>query len=237
MESEVKPDLRIGYIGAAVILVLMLAMSAWGWAVLPSDARLPVHWNLHGVADQFAGKTFALLLNPVMMLVGITLFLVLPRIEPRRLNLAKSARVYSLIWVSIMAILLVCHVVILLGGFGYQVPIGRVLPFAMGLLFAVMGNFFGKIRSNFFMGFRTPWTLSSELSWNKTHRLAGWLFFLFGIALMIMSLIASAATIVIFAVAAISIVAVIPLVYSYLVWKSDPDKQPVGWSRRVREDR
>jgi uncharacterized membrane protein len=94
---------------------------------------------------------------------------------------------------------------------------------AMGALFIVLGNFMGKIRPNWFVGVRTPWTLSSKLSWDKTHRLAGWLFVLMGALFVLLALVPTgwmfAVTMTIDAICLIWMI-----VYSYLVYRRDPHR-------------
>jgi uncharacterized membrane protein len=102
---------------------------------------------------------------------------------------------------------------------------GTILPIIGGALLVVIGNLLGKLRPNWFVGIRTPWTLSSKTSWVRTHQVGGWMFMLDGIAFMIAGLIhrrwaAVAAFAFLFAEALTLIV------YSYRVWRDDPDKMP-----------
>jgi uncharacterized membrane protein len=108
------------------------------------------------------------------------------------------------------------------------VRIEVLLPITVGALFVVIGNYLGKTRSNFFFGVRTPWTLSSELSWARTHRLAGRLFVLSGLVIMLTAVVAPGPTTALVISLAIAGVVAIPVAYSYLVWRSDPAKQPIG---------
>jgi len=100
----------------------------------------------------------------------------------------------------------------------------------------VLGNQMGKIRPNWFVGVRTPWTLSSKLSWNRTHRLAGWLIVLAGFACWIAAAIRPAAALAT-SLAAILSAAAISVAYSYVVWRSDPDKTPPAGTLPAEEPR
>ncbi len=109
---------------------------------------------------------------------------------------------------------------------GVAVPTAGIINVGIGLLFIVIGNWLGKVRSNFIMGVRTPWTLSSELSWNKTHRLAGKLFVGVGLAQILVGVFFSthpaAAKVMI---TGIILLVLVPVTYSWWVWKNDPDRQ------------
>lgn len=103
-----------------------------------------------------------------------------------------------------------------------------VVGLAMGVLFIVLGNIMGKIRPNWFIGVRTPWTLSSKLSWTKTHRLSGWLFIFMGLLAIAWGILQTRWFLV--SMIAIDVVCAIwMMVYSYLVYAKDPARQsPAG---------
>jgi uncharacterized membrane protein len=115
--------------------------------------------------------------------------------------------------------------VMLLAGRGRRVAIGTWVPLAVGALFIVLGNSMGKLRPTWFVGIRTPWTLSSAYSWNRTHRLGGWAFIGIGLMMMATCIVAQSCfvTLTVVFTAAVLIALV---VYSYLTWKRDPDRVP-----------
>ena len=101
-----------------------------------------------------------------------------------------------------------------------------IVGLAVGTLFIIVGNYLGKTRSNFFIGIRTPWTLSSDSVWQKTHRLAGKLFMLSGLIIVVSSwFIANSnlGTLVIFTVLP---AALIPCIYSWWLWRSEQNNKP-----------
>ena len=109
--------------------------------------------------------------------------------------------------------------------FGRHFDITSVVFLGMAVLFSIIGNFMSKIRPNWFVGVRTPWTLSSKLSWDKTHRLAGWLFLLMGAAFAVVAFMHNTwAFAAMFSFDAICLVWMV--VYSYLVYRSDPHPVP-----------
>jgi len=225
-DSVFWPVSRPLLILCGALILLMLLGSAWVWSQLPDDARIPVHWNIQGQPDRYSGKPEGLLLLPLITLAVTVLMLIIPRFEPRREHFRLSQKSYRIIIGGIVVVMCGLHCGLLLAALGKPVDIGRFVPSAVGLLFIVIGNRMGKIRSNFFLGVRTPWTLSSELAWNKTHRFTGWLFVLLGIGLIISAtLFSGLATFIVLISGCVFIVGG-SAVYSYLIWKKDPERSP-----------
>ena len=214
-----------GLIGSVAIVAAMLGASAWANASIPPGARLPIHWNVAGKADGYGSATQALLLIPAISAGTALLMAAITKLEPRREHLRQSMRAYVLIWLTILMLLLVVHVAMLAAALGNHVDMTRVMIVSMGVMFVVIGNYMGKLRSNFFAGVRTPWTLSSELSWNKTHRLAGKLFVVLGLLSVVLGAIGNGFTMIALYAVATPAMLVWLLAYSYLVWKVDPDRR------------
>lgn len=98
----------------------------------------------------------------------------------------------------------------------------------MGLLFAVLGNVLTTVRSNFLFGVRTPWTLSSELAWDRTHRLVGRMFVVGGLLMVLASLLGSTLLLVALILGFIVAVLVVAVAYSCRVWRENRDRRPIG---------
>lgn len=120
------------------------------------------------------------------------------------------------------------HAALALTAVGRPIDVARIVPVGLGVLFLVVGNYLGKLRSNFTAGIRTPWTLSSELSWNKTHRAAGRLFVGLGLLLLLCGLTGSTGATWAVALGGTFAGVAFLFVYSYLVWRRDPEKQAAG---------
>jgi uncharacterized membrane protein len=216
-------------------LVFSIAMTAvatgaafWAWRQLPADARVPMHWNVAGEIDGYGGRG-SLFLFPGMLLFLTALFAGLPFIEPRRANLLRSSRAYGALWITVVAFMLLIQGAVIMTAFGRPAPMHQLALGGTGVLLLVIGNYLGKVRSNFFFGVRTPWTLSSELSWNKTHRLAGRLFVAVGAALIVASLLGLSGRWLLFGLlGSLGVVAIVPIVYSYFIWRGDPGKTGAG---------
>ncbi len=217
-----------GEIPQLVMILGMLSVAAALWPIAPD--RIPVHWNVAGDVDRYGGKVEGLLLLPLIAAALYPLMLLLPRIDPGRANYATFAKVYTLIRLSIIAVLAVVYAGILLVAFGYNVDMGLLVSLAVGLLFCVLGNVMGKIRPNWFAGVRTPWTLSSRDSWNKTHRLAGRLFVVIGCSVIAYGFFQNGWMLaVVLGMSAAMLLWVV--IYSYVIWRNDPDRlSPAGTS-------
>lgn len=207
-----------------MLLALMTTMAIWGWIALPD--KLPVHWNMAGQVDRYGSKFEGVLLMPLLALGLYVLFLVLPRLDPGRANYSQFAGVYSVIRFATTAMLTAVYGTMLLAGGGYKIEVSTVVSVATGILFLVLGGAMGKIRPNWFVGIRTPWTLSSKASWIQTHRAGGWLFIVIGGAQILGGLFLPPSF-------AIGLMLCLTLggslglwVYSYCVWRDDSDKTP-----------
>ncbi len=209
-------------------IAAMFVAAALCWSYVPD--RIAVHWNLQGKADGFGGKLEGLLLLPAVSLGIYLLLRFLPLIDPGRANYTTFAGAYNAIRFSISLFLSAIYADTLLVALGYNVNINTMVGLALGALFIVLGNLMGKIRPNWFVGVRTPWTLSSKMSWTKTHRLAGWLFIGMGLmaaawgVLQIDWLFA-----VMLGIDAGCVLLIV--VYSYIVYRRDPQRTtPAGTS-------
>src|SRR5205809_4076662 len=115
-----------------------------------------------------------------MLVIMTVIFNVLPKIDPRHENYVKFLSSYWLIANAVIVFLLVAHGLIIAAGLGFSIKIDRLMPLGIGLLFVFLGNFLTRVEPNWFVGIRTPWTLSSDTVWRKTHRTGGWLMVLGG---------------------------------------------------------
>jgi len=211
----------------AIAVLFVIAAAAWPYA----PDKMPAHWNIRGEVDRYGGKIEGLLAIPLVTAGLYLLLTFLPRIDPKSANYEKFAKAYTVIRYAIVGFLAVIYVAVLMASFGQPIRIGSVVLVAAGLLFIVLGSLLDKIRPNWFVGIRTPWTLSSDESWMKTHRLGRWVFINSGLLMMLSGIIQSAWTFV--GTISVLFCGVIVLVfYSYRVWKEDPHRLAPTWGRR-----
>lgn len=206
------------------LIAVMFVLAALIWPSAPD--RIPIHWNAAGEVDGYGGKAEGLLLLPATALGLYLLLLFLPRADPGRANYLQFAGVYALIRIAVLVLLAAIYGFVLLWIRGVEVDMAR-LPFILiGGLFLVLGNAMGKIRPNWFVGVRTPWTLSSKRSWVKTHRLAGWLFVLVGLIFLGAAVVGDGSLMLWLILGSLGVMTLALVVYSYLVWRDDPEKTP-----------
>lgn len=206
-----EPPSRAGGLALGVaLLAVALAAPAFLYAQMPHE--VPSHWNLYGEVD----ATIAKPLGPFVMATAcafvLVLYAVLPRISPQGFGLDRFRRAYDAIMLTLLAVLAVISVAVSLASAGYAIPIGPVIGTAVGALFAVIGNYLGKVQRNFFVGIRTPWTLANEEVWLRTHRLGGKLFVASGVVMAVASFFGPAMLV---GVVAVLLASVVPVLYSY----------------------
>lgn len=154
------------------LTAVMAAVSVWALTRLP-DTPIPAHWALDGRPDVFQRPALVLFLFPGFSLALNLLFALLPRLMPPQSDLSRSRTPYEAAWLGSVLLMLIIHLGIVAVAFGAGVDILRLAVIATGALLLVIGNYLPKVRYNYIMGVRTPWTLASERVWDRTHRFAG----------------------------------------------------------------
>lgn len=209
--------------GVSAALVAAMAAIAIAAAMnLPDDVRLPIHWDLSGRPDNWADKWTALLMPAGMTAALSLLFWFLPSLEPRTRNLSRSQALYLWGWVALLLLGIVIQVATLSTAFDWGLPTHRLIIGACGLMFLIIGNLLAKSRRMYMIGVRTPWTLASEEVWVRTHRLAGKLMVLAGLITFIAAFLPLPPEwLAMLLLVSIAVAAVIPVVYSYLLWRRE----------------
>lgn len=150
--------------------------------VFPSlPQQMPAHWNAAGEVDWYAPKWVSLILGFIPLLL-FGLFYLSGKTKWGQENLEKNRKTASIIIGTTALFLTVIHWVAILYGTGYQIDMPLVIKLGVGLLFVTVGNYLPKVKPNMMLGLRLPWTLKSEAVWYRTHRVAGWVFTLMGLA-------------------------------------------------------
>ncbi len=217
-----------------VLVAGLFTMGAVSWPTAPD--RIPMHWNLAGEVDRWGGRFEGLFAIPLLSLAIYALFLFLPRLDPGRANYEVFAGAWLTLRLAVMVVVAALQGLILLAMRGVPVRIETWVPLIVGALFIVIGNLMGKVRPNWFVGVRNPWTLSSKAAWTRTHRIGGWTFVLIGVLFMALATVhALWAVWVTFGLMAVMVVGL--NVYSYLVWRSDPEKTPPAGTLPADEER
>jgi len=215
--TDTSSPKRTSYVVWAIAAVAFLVAIA-AYPYLPDT--MPTHWGLSGKPDGWSPKSFGAFFVPGMIVLFAVLFPILERIDPKREQYKNFRKPWFAIQISFAAFFLYVEV---LTFYAALVPahndiVGTGIPAGIGVLFIILGNYLGKIRQNWFIGLRTPWTLEDPEVWNKSQRLAGRMFVLAGI-LMLVSAFLVRSQVALFTILMVTVVAVsiVPIVYSYVL--------------------
>jgi uncharacterized membrane protein len=210
---------RIYWIVAFLMVAITTAATAWLYTSLPE--QVPTHWNIRGEVDGYGGK-WTLFIFPAIMVGMLVMFYFLPALSPRQFEVDTFRSTYVYIMVLVVGLFaymdgIMLYVVHRTVAKQATVEIGRAFLAGMFLFFALLGNVMGKVRKNFYIGVRVPWTLASDRVWNDTHRLAAWVWVSAGVIGFAM-IVLGAPIMLAFGVLIVS--AFIPVVYSFVHYKS-----------------
>jgi uncharacterized membrane protein len=192
--------------------------------------RIPVHWGVDGSPDRYGTRFEGLLILPLTALLVYAVLLFLPVIDPRRASYAHFAGPFAVLRFAILFFLAALQAASILAAQGQRVNMTSVMMPLMGGLFIVIGWLNRRLEPNWFVGIRTPWTLSSERAWISTHRVGSHVFIVSGLAFIAAGLIAESWAF--WASMGLLFAGVVGLTaYSYFEWRRDPDKRPPMSSR------
>jgi uncharacterized membrane protein len=201
----------------AFLLVFTAAMTLAAYPLMPDVVAS--HWNAAGEVNGTMPKFWGLVLIPLLMYGFCALLAVLPRIDPLRNNYRKFQDYYEGFILVFAAFLFFIQLQIILWGLGIRVSPNLTLPVMIGILFMYIGFLMEHAEPNWFVGIRTPWTLSSDSVWKKTHQKGATLFKLAGVVSMI-GILAGVYAWLFILVPAIA-VAVYTVVYSYVEFRRE----------------
>ncbi len=166
-----------------IVLILIATSLLAGvllWNQLPDP--MPSHWNANDQVDGYMSRAWGVFMIPFMALAMLALFMIIPSIDPLKANIAQFRETFNLFITVIITFVFYVYGLTLVWSLGYQnfKMSAALLPF-IGILFIFMGYLLRKAKRNFFIGIRTPWTLSSDTVWEKTHQLGSALFMISGV--------------------------------------------------------
>ena len=207
--SKFRADIiSLVFIAAALIVVAVLYPS------LPE--QIPTHWNAQGQVDGYMKKEVGAIVMPAMAVFTYVIMKLIPVISPKGFRTDKFSDVMGVLQVTLVGFMSIIAILVLLEARGLNVRINEMITAGVGLLFVIIGNYLGKVRKNFFIGIRTPWTLASDEVWNRTHRIGGRLFMLSGVIIWIG---AFSGVPLIWTVGVAVGLLLIPVVYSYFLYR------------------
>lgn len=207
------------------LIVIFFALGIFLYPTMPES--MASHWNILGEADGFMEKTWGVFLMPVLSLFLLALFIVIPRLDPMKENIFKFRDYFDKFIFVMMAFLLYLYSLTLIWNMGYRFDMIQLLAPGFGIIFYYMGILTENAKMNWFIGIRTPWTMSSQKVWEKTHRIGGKMFKISG-ALAFLGIIFRNYMLFLVLVPVIS-ASIYLVIYSYLEFrKEQPAKKPIG---------
>ncbi len=195
-----------------------MALVKRGYSLPKLPDRVPTHWNAAGEINGWSNAFQGAFLLPIIMVALFVIFFILPKIDPKKNNYRLMDKTYWLLAMVMTFYFCLIHLGSLGIALGYINNMPGIVTIGIGLLFVVLGNYFGKIKPNYFVGIKTPWTLASEEVWNKTHRMAGPYWVIGGLAVAVAGFLPQIWSMVII-IGVLCIIVVAPIAYSYYVFR------------------
>lgn len=199
-----------------ILFAVTLIIGAVSYSYLPE--QIPIHFDSVGNVDNYGGR-ISIFLAPAIILFMIITAEVARNVDPKKSAYNKFNKQYYLIFFLVSILMFGIQLYTLAFSMNMKIlNISILMPFAVGLLFTIIGNAMPKFKQNFYAGIRTSWTLSDEEVWFKTHRFGGKIWFIGGILMMVSSILPDfLKTKVFFGV--VIILTVVPMIYSYILYK------------------
>jgi len=172
-----------------IFITLFLIAFALVFSILVYNSlpeQMASHWNERGQVDGYMSRFWGAFMMPLVVLGMLVVFLIIPNIDPLKANIAKFRGQFNTFITLIVAFMTYVHILSMLWNLGYdQFNMGTAMMPALGLVFIFAGIMMRKAKRNFFIGIRTPWTLSSDHVWDEIHRIGAILFIASGIIAML----------------------------------------------------
>ncbi len=209
-----------------IIIIVQIVLALYLSSFIADDAKIPSHWNIRGEIDGYSSKWTAILLFPSINALLLIIMLSLPFISVRyRKTPERFSRMVPFITNIVIFFFATIHIYTLLIGAELVSATGSFIFYALGLMFILLGNILPKMPSSFFIGIRTPWTLSSEYVWRKTHKVGGICFVLCGLLMIFVPAIwGNNATVMIIMAVLFMALILYSVLYSFILYKKEERK-------------
>ena len=223
MKEKNNKSHLVWWVWGMLTLLVPLALALIFWNQMPE--KIPTHWNIYGEADDYSNKTSGVIFISLLNVGLYLLFWLLPKIDPKR-NFDKFNKPYRWIIFSITTFISILHCFVILQAAGFQFSMSKAMLTIILILLIIVGNFLGKLRPNYFVGIRTPWTIENETVWVKTHRLGGRIWVSVALLTLILLFVTNLSFVIL--IPMLIIMVVVPLVYSYILYKQIPVSNRIG---------
>lgn len=216
-------EIRAPLVISILLIVGMLAVSAWAWSQIPEISRIAMHFDAFGRTNGYMSRVPALFMLPALAALTTGAFAIAPSLPRWKAGLAASSSGYITGWLGSLVILFVAHTAVILMARGWHIDAPGSTIFVVALVFLALGNGLGKTRPNPLVGVRTWWTKNSDLSWDKTNRLAGRLLMATGLAVLAALACSGTAAAHVVMIGGIAVIGVVCVALSYVYWRRDPN--------------
>lgn len=202
------------------LLVWGLCLITWiiSFSFLPNE--IAMQYNDDGSVSWSINKFLGALIFMGIVTFIYVYYLILPILDPKKRNYKSFTSTYSLIVTTVLIIVYFAEILIIVSNIGITMNPDIVINLILALLFIVIGNYFQKLRTNWFIGLRTPWTLSNEKNWKKTHRFTGRIYIILGLIFIIFTFL-SVPTNWLVLILLVLFASVIPFIYSFIIYQRD----------------
>lgn len=200
-----------------LIILIPFIVIYYFWNDLPEN--MPMHWNFAGEVDRWGSKNGEFIFMPFINIIMYFLFLILPKIDPKRRNYSLFSGAYYTIRLLLHLLISSLLIVTVAYCLNYKVDIASFVIYGLLIMFTLMGNVLGNVRFNYTLGIRSPWTLASEEVWRKTHRMASRLWVAASLISIFAGILLGGEMIKYIFIANTALISIVPVVYSYIVFK------------------
>ncbi|GIN68735.1 MULTISPECIES: SdpI family protein [Bacillus] len=198
--------------------LILINLLVWVMAYPHISDQVPIHWSSSGEVDRYASKMEAMLTAMGLLVVVYILMAVTPKVDPRKKNYRMFSKTYDILINAMMVLFSLINILMVLSGMGYDLPTSSIVPVLVGALLIIIGNYLPRVRPNFFMGIKNPWTLSSDAIWKKTHRFGAKVFTIAGIFIAADGLFTIGENVIL---PIILLTVIAPYVYSYMLFRKE----------------
>ena len=203
-----------------IIILIILASFIVGIYLYPRmPGEMASHWNIKGEVDDYLPRFWGLFLMPIVSLGLFLLFILIPKIDPLKENIEKFRKYFDSFIVLIIVFLFYIYLLSVAWNLGKRFDMGQMIVPALGILFYYSGILVENAKRNWFIGIRTPWTLSNEKVWEKTHKIGGKLFKAAGLVVLLGMFFPN--YVFYFILVPVLLVAVYTIIYSYFEYRKE----------------
>ena len=200
----------------AIVLAPFIYL-AFIWKNLPDS--VPIHWDIEGDIDRYGDKSELILIPILLPLLIYVIFTIVPLIDPKG-KIQQMGNKYFMLKAAMTVFMSILAMIIIYAVQNESLYNPNYIILLIGVLFMILGNYFKTLRANYFIGIRTPWTLENQTVWKETHKLAGKIWFIGGLVIIVSSLLLDKKANFRLFIGTIIVISLIPVIYSFFKHRS-----------------